>query len=179
MSIINKDYFNTVLRNIPNTNAEYVQEYVQSVIDTYEPKYLQSVLGYKLYKAFIADLEIDPIPERATNLLTGCEFECNGVLLKWCGLKNTTTFYSPLADYVMVNYLNDNSSSTTGVGESIPQPDHGVVASTLPKIMQLWNNMRNDNKILYLFITQNCTVYPEFDYNVEAGMYKPINYLGI
>lgn len=179
MSIITLDYFNTGSRNVPNIDAPYVAEYLQSTIDIYESRYLESVLGYPMCKAFLDDLTLDTIPERALNLLNGVEFEYGGHAVKWCGFSNETTFESPIADFVMANYISDNSSSTTGIGEAIPKAIHAATCHCLPRVMQNWNNMIKANLILYAYLKSNAELYPEFDGNIEAGMFKPINYLGI
>lgn len=179
MSIITLDYFNSGIKNIPNLDAPEVSESVTESIEQYEEGYLIGVLGYPLYKVFMGELEMDVVPDRATNLLTGCEFEYNGALMRWCGFSNVTTYESPIADYVMANYVSDNSSATTGVGESLPKAVHSEIANCLPKVMQNWNRMVAKNKMLFIYLTANKETYPEYDGRIETGLFKPINYLGI
>ena len=179
MSIISLSYFDTGIKNIPNLDAPETSEAVTALIELYEPYYLQDVLGYPLYKVFMDEIAMEEVPERAANLLNGAEFTYNGALLKWSGFKDEATFESPIADYVMANYVSNNSNATTGVGEMLPKSVHADMANPLPKVMQNWNSMVRTNKLLLCFLDANSLVYPEFDGRIYAGMFKPINYFGI
>lgn len=179
MSIISASYFNGGSHNIPNIDAPEIEELMTSLIDEFEPKYLIGVLGYRLFKAFDAERQQEPIPERAEKLLTGDEFEWGGELLNWDGFSNETTFQSPIADYVMSYYVNDRSSISMGIGEGQPKSIHSDIVNPLPKIMHNWNNMIRKNAILFAYLRANATIYPEFDGCVDPVFFKPINYLGI
>lgn len=180
MSVISAiDYFNSGIRNIPNIDAPEINEAVTSLIEELEPKYLTGVLGYALYKAFEYERLQPVVTDRTTQLLTGAEFTYCGELMRWDGLTNTDTLESPIADYVMSNYVNNQSGLTGGVGEIKPKSEHADVIYPLPKVMQNWNNMVVKNAVLYAYLTSNKELYPEFDGRVDPVFFKPINYFGI
>lgn len=179
MSVISLDYFNSGIRNIPNIDAPEIDEAVTSLIEEFEPKYLKGVLGYSLYKAFENERIQLIITDRTQQLLTGYEFTYCGELMRWDGFSNITTLESPIADYVMSNYVSNQSGLTGGVGEIRPKSEHADVIDPLPKVMQNWNSMVSKNAVLYAYLTSNKELYPEFDGRVDPVFFKPINYLGI
>lgn len=89
MSFIDASYFVGDL-NIPNSGSSEIAERITWFIQKYEPIFLQKLLGYPLYKAFIAGLAVTPpaTPDpRLINILYGCEYtDLNGNLQKWKGL---------------------------------------------------------------------------------------------
>lgn len=87
--LIDKSYFVGDL-DIPNTGDLPVSERVIWFIQKYESDFLQKLLGYPLYKVFIAGLNVTPpaTPEqRFIDILYGKEYtDLNGILRKWQGL---------------------------------------------------------------------------------------------
>ena len=179
MSVISLDYFDVGIRNIPNLGSPEIDEAVTGLIEEFEPKYLKGVLGYSLYKAFENERMQLIITDRTQQLLTGYEFTYCGELMRWDGFTNIATLESPIADYVMSNYVSKQSGLTGGVGEIRPKSEHADVIDPLPKVMQNWNNMVAKNAVLYAYLTSNKELYPEFDGRVDPVFFKPINYLGI
>lgn len=94
MSLIDASYFVAEL-NIPNTVDQAINERVAWTIQKYEPDFLQKLLGYPLYKAFVAGLNVTSptVPDiRWTNLLYGAEYtDWNGYAQNWKGLIVTDT----------------------------------------------------------------------------------------
>jgi hypothetical protein len=87
--LIDKSYFVGDL-DIPNTGDLPVSERLTWFIQKYEPDFLQKLLGYPLYKVFIAGLNVTApaVPEqRFIDILYGKEYtDINGLLRKWKGL---------------------------------------------------------------------------------------------
>ena len=87
--LIDKSYFVGDL-NIPNTGDLPVSERLTWFIQKYEPDFLQKLLGYPLYKVFVAGLNVTPptTPEqRFIDILYGKEYtDLNGLQRKWQGL---------------------------------------------------------------------------------------------
>lgn len=87
--LIDKSYFVGDL-NIPNTGDLPVSERLTWFILLNEPDFLQKLLGYPLYKVFIAGLNVTPptTPEqRFIDILYGKEYtDLNGLQRKWQGL---------------------------------------------------------------------------------------------
>lgn len=87
--LIDKSYFVGDL-DIPNTGDLPVSERVTWFIQKYEPMFLEKLLGYPLYKVFVAGLNVTPpvVPEqRFIDILYGKEYtDLNGLSRKWQGL---------------------------------------------------------------------------------------------
>jgi hypothetical protein len=87
--LIDKSYFVGDL-NIPNTGDLPVSERLTWFIQKYEPEFLLKLLGYPLYKVFIAGLAVTPPAtpdQRFIDILYGKEYtDPNGLLCKWQGL---------------------------------------------------------------------------------------------
>lgn len=87
--LIDKSYFVGDL-DIPNTGDLPVSERVTWFIQKYEPMFLEKLLGYPLYKVFIAGLNVTPPTtpdQRFIDILYGKEYtDFNGLIRKWKGL---------------------------------------------------------------------------------------------
>jgi hypothetical protein len=87
--LIDKSYFVGDL-TIPNTGDLPVSERLTWFIQKYEPEFLLKLLGYPLYKVFIAGLNVTPptVPaQRFIDILYGKEYtDLNGLSRKWQGL---------------------------------------------------------------------------------------------
>jgi hypothetical protein len=178
MSIISAAYFNDGIKNIPNIDKPSVSEMLTDLIAVSEKVYLTAVLGYPLYKAFIAGLaEVTPAAKWVA-LRDGKDFVYNGKTIRWNGFKDGTTFQSPIANYVMSRYLNDKSIVTSGAGETSSKFENANAESPLTKYVANWNEMVNANVVLYAYLTTSAD-YPEFDKNIDLSFFKLINMFGI
>jgi hypothetical protein len=86
MSLIDRTYFVGEL-NIPNTSQTAIGSAVDLFIEEYEEKLLNDVLGYTLYKALKAGLQVIPIAQKWTDLIEGVEYtDVNSKTKFWKGL---------------------------------------------------------------------------------------------
>jgi hypothetical protein len=84
--LIDRTYFVGEL-SIPNTSTPAIGSLVDLFIEKYEEKFLQSVLGYSLYKAFKAGLLVVPVAQQWTDLIEGVEYtDLNNQVRLWKGL---------------------------------------------------------------------------------------------
>jgi hypothetical protein len=161
MAIITVDYFKAGLKNIPNLNDQSVIDAVTYAIDTHEPRYLNKLLGYELTKALLADMGEDSLSPRFDKLLNGAEYQKGDRLNMWSGLIEETASDSPIAYYVMVNYLRENASHFTGIGEQVPTSKNANVVSVSNRVMMCYNKMSELNRSLIEFL-KSSNEYPEF-----------------
>ena len=86
--LIDKSYFIGPL-SIAQLGHKNVVDNLNNFINTYEPKILQAVLGYDLYEAFIAGIDVgsdENIDQRWLDLLNGVVFTgFTGIKKKWVG----------------------------------------------------------------------------------------------
>lgn len=89
MSFIDASYFVGEL-SIPNSDEIPVLERINLFIQKYEPVFLQKLMGYPLYKAFVTGINVTApaTPDiRWLNILYGSEYtDRQGQLAKWKGL---------------------------------------------------------------------------------------------
>jgi hypothetical protein len=86
MSLIDRTYFVGEL-NIPNTHQAAIGSQVDLFIEQYEDQFLNDALGYTLYKALKAGLQIVPVAQKWTDLIEGVEYvDLADKTRKWKGL---------------------------------------------------------------------------------------------
>lgn len=86
MPLIDRSYFIGDI-NIANTHKVDIGERLDWFIEKHETPLLQDLLGYSLYKAFMAGLQGAPVDQKWTDLLQGAEYtDLGGKLKKWMGL---------------------------------------------------------------------------------------------
>jgi hypothetical protein len=86
MALIDRTYFVGEL-NIPNTSQAAIGSAVDLFIEQYEDQFLNEVLGYTLYKALKAGLQIVPVAQKWNDLIEGVEYtDLAGKTRKWKGL---------------------------------------------------------------------------------------------
>lgn len=86
MALIDRTYFVGEL-NIPNASLAAIGSAVDLFIETYEEKLLTEVLGYTLYKALKAGLQVVPVAQKWTDLIEGIEYtDLASKTRKWQGL---------------------------------------------------------------------------------------------
>jgi hypothetical protein len=84
--LIDRTYFVGDL-NIPNTSQAAIGSQVDLFIEQYEEQFLNEVLGYSLYKALKAGLQVVPVAQMWTDLIEGVEYtDANSKVRFWKGL---------------------------------------------------------------------------------------------
>lgn len=119
MSFIDASYFVGEL-DIPNNGEAAVAERIQFFINKYEPLFLEKLLGYPLYKAFITGMSVTPpaTPDvRFLNILSGCEYtDYNGQVQKWKGLILTDNpFYNTSGGFIYKKPVYLKAGTTAGL----------------------------------------------------------------
>lgn len=86
MALIDRTYFVGEL-NIPNTHQAAIGSAVDLFIEQYEEKLLTEVLGYTLYKALKAGLQVVPVAQKWTDMIEGVEYTDLATKIRfWKGL---------------------------------------------------------------------------------------------
>lgn len=123
--IIDSTYFTNRL-NLPQTGNSAGLAEVQDFIDQYEPEYLQCVLGYDLWQAFINGIDGSGLPEqRWIDLLQGKEFTKHNCIYKWSG-------FAPLTEGGSYDIDSSNFQDFTTGGPEEFDPVAGASTMTLP-----------------------------------------------
>lgn len=162
MSLINASYFVADL-NIPNSDQPEIAEKINWYIAKYEPKCLQHILGYPLYKALINAInEVDDLmtlDQRYKNILFGTEYTgFNGFTKYWKGLITT-----------------DDLSFFESTGGGYKKPQY-LIAGTTPGLIVNANsfifdgtNATDDWRGQVPVISRMATIlFPDVDYSWNA-----------
>lgn len=164
MPQIDYTYFQKRLTAIPNLNQDNVLADVQDYIVEYDNEYLVKVLGQELKDEYEAGLAVDPpenIEQRWLDLRDGVDFEYNGIKYKWRGFVRATK-KSPIAYYVMWHYVRDKNATFTGVGLVRDKAENSENVSPNRRMVDIWNKMADDNRLLALYLYANRDLYPNY-----------------
>lgn len=128
MSLIDRTYFVGEL-NIPNTSQAAIGSAVDLFIEQYEEKLLNEVLGYTLYKAFKAGLQVIPVDQKWTDLIEGVEYiDLNSKTRFWKGLVSQPP--------TVLNALDALNTISVKVGAgSTYDPITGSNSTTIPAVL--------------------------------------------
>lgn len=141
MSLIDTSYF---IRDISIPNIDSAPNSVQGYIDMYEKEVLIKLLGYDLYKDFMAGLDEDPIPSKWINLRDGADFsfkfDGHTVSTRWEGLINESK-RSLIAYYVYYKIRVDSVVNTSGIGDVVANAENSKKVSDVPNLVNAWNKM--------------------------------------
>lgn len=124
MSLINHTFFVGEI-NIPNTNKPEVVEALSLFINKYEEKFLTELLGYELYKNFMAGLKMSPIEQVWLSLLFGTDYTYNSRIGRWKGLIVLPEGMTATID------MNNTYEAIVGRGNPF-DPTENTTTATLP-----------------------------------------------
>lgn len=124
MALIDYTYFTGPV-SIPNTDKDYVQDRLNEFINKYEPEYLKKVLGYDLWKAFMAGLAEPTVDQKWLNLLNGAEYTWYNKTRKWIG-------FVPLIDGGSISISNADVIKLVADRGQSNDPVSGQPVITLP-----------------------------------------------
>lgn len=159
MSILDSTYFKDELK-IPIDNIDY-----QSYIDKHEPIILRKILGYALYKAFIAGLAESTVLQKWTDLQGGVEYtDGSDVLQRYDGI------YEIIANYVFVQIVSDKQSYMTDMGIKWGASDNAEPFNPRYKQVYAQNDMYDRAIVLdeFINVTNNASADTYADYLPET-----------
>lgn len=162
MALIDTSYFYGDL-SIAQITEDSVDTVVKRFIALYEPEVLTNLMGYELYKNYLAGVTAGT--QKYKDVRDGKEYTNRmGRLSKWRGLKQKlgSDSFSLVANYVYFQYIKDQASSTTGTGEKISNAQNAIGTSPRFKMVRAWNQMARWNWELVEFLLSNQSDYPEF-----------------
>lgn len=155
MSIIDKSFFFDEFQ-VGSIDTLQVKEKLDMAISTYEPIYLEAVLGKTLYAAYKAN----PTDARFTALLA---------LL--------TKSPSPIAAYVFFEYQNMRSLQATSGVDSKTRSENSTVSINTYRRSDAWNSMVESNFGIVKYLK---TAIPEFmTKEVDQSYFCKTNIFGI
>lgn len=184
--LIDRTYFIGDL-NIPKVDTPAIGELVEWFISKYEPIFLIDLLGYELSKAFTAGLDEYSVDQKWTDLLEGVEYtDVNNKLRYWQGIvaqyPSLIGNQSPIANYVYWQYMANNYSQTTTMGEVKTNKENASSHNPTIKMVRAWNEMAKWICELIDYLNASKTTYPEWEKQDVWRMrnkFRPQNQFGI
>jgi len=177
MYIIDQTYFTRDL-SIPNINEMQTEAFdnLNSFVDEYVRQLLRDALGIQIFNeldSYVIGGVFDGTgaPQYIIDLVNGKEYVNSGTTYKWSGLISTQGVFkkSLLANYVYYQWLKNNFSTQSGVGEVTINPQNANLVNPTQKLVSVWNT--------FLLMYQNMnTCYPSVYYK---GHTQVIDWLGI
>ena len=136
-NLIDSTYFINDI-NLPPNALSGAREDISQYIPKYEKQALILLLGYELYKDFIAN----PGATRWTRLKNGHEYDVSykglTTTIKWNGLTNTD-LVSLLSYYIYFYYYKFHATQTTTIGESVTAKENAQGVQPVRKMVNAWN----------------------------------------
>lgn len=176
---ITPDYFIGSL-NLPHTSSTLAEgDILADAIKKYTKEYLDNILGLNMASNLRAAMETynpddvgetDVIWRNLTfgNIYTGYD----GQTYKWEGFCThlieddvvSGLLISPIANYVYCRLMRQRQSTTVGNGEVTPTFENGITSSSLPKVVDAWDEMVQMNWHLHNYIYLNAEDYEDENY---------------
>lgn len=129
---------------LPNSDANKPEgQQLLAFIAQYEPKFLEDFFGVTL--ADLVQNEIDnsgSVGGVVQKIVDGADFtNASGIKKRWVGLKNHTTYVSPIANYIYYIVQQHRDTSSTGLGEMMQQTQNATRTNAGAKTTFAWNQM--------------------------------------
>lgn len=154
--IVTTDYFKTpghpnfipgleVNNGIPTEVGNSAIAGVTFSINAYETEYLKSVLGEELYKKYVSEIKDDLLKAKWDSFVAQ--------------LKDETTYLSPIADYIYVKHIYNNSLTFNGKGATlgtVSQSGERVPVKLLQE--RAWCNMVDKNREFFGWVFNNLSI---------------------
>jgi hypothetical protein len=145
---------------IPNTAPSVVGgANLVNLIEKYEAKFLEDVLGYKLY-----DLLMTNINEGSGiyhDLLVGKAYtDSQDINRYWKGFREIGT--NPIANYIYCEWQKQNFSQTTSLGERRGKFENMTDSGQAQKYKDSWNDMVDMLIVMDDFLTVNKADYTNY-----------------
>ncbi len=178
-NIINSTYFYGRL-TIAQKDTPPVAQTLIEFIAKYESKYLNKILGYKTAKDFTTGLEATTPAQKWVDLRDGKDFQDATLKWrKWIGFGNCNAKESPIANYVYYQWMANEVSNTTGIGERKLTFANSINYSPAQKMCAAWNEMAEWHSELTTFLEVYKDDYPDYVLDWQNELYYKINDIGL
>lgn len=176
MSLIDQTYFINEINLPQGTYSDTAGE-----ITRYEQPLLIDLFGYELAK-LVADYAVGS-PQRIKDIVDGKEFTVTGVdgldrLVKWRGLINSEK-KSIIAYHVYYWHLKNSVTMVSGTGSVKATSENAVNADVSQKCMTAYNLFMDEFEMIFVFMSENAAIYPEWSCDLSQFTTDRINTLDL
>lgn len=137
-NLIDKTYFVGDI-NLPPQALDGDYATIDGYISKYEKEVLLKLLGYDLYKELKAEIDADSYSEKWDKFVNGAEYKVDDYTVKWNGLINDEKV-SLIAYYIYFNFVRDNISDTTIIGEVLSVGENSQRVTPADKMANAYNS---------------------------------------
>lgn len=168
MFYIDKTYFIKKL-SVPHT-AEPTSDAsieLESNIDRYVSQFLKLTLGNVLFEELKTNTTngelINSAPQKWINLVDGCNYNKDGTVYTWQGLRYSEGAFkiSLLANYVYLNQYQTTVNSM--LGQVSLDGKNGVTNDSTPHLVDIWNEFVEMYQGIYNYYKHSKQNYIDFD----------------
>lgn len=151
----------------------YSKPELEKYIDKYEKRYLQDMLGCKLYDAFVASLNDDDSPKPQENRFIDifeefCVEDVCGVMYRSEGMLDM------LKGFVYYHYVLDQKFKNTSAGTTVNETSFSREVALAKSTIEDRYNLAVENYVsIQLYVMDNKICYPEFN-----GVTKKMSFFG-
>lgn len=157
---IDATYFIGGLFKVGQTSFQPVKDELDDYIDEYEIEYLQLSLGVDFANLLISNYNSQTRFTPIVNMLKADR--------------------SPAAAYVFYHYQRDLIGQATGVGDARSNTENAERTPEVYRMVKAWNEMVKKTFKIYFHITNNASLFPEFNISeCDSTLYHKINAFGI
>lgn len=160
MSIIDSTYFRgrLALSQVGNPQGLII---VNQFIADYEDEFLQCVLGFDLWNAFLAGIDDSNPEDRWLWLLNGQNYTWKGCNGSWTGFSNDVR-RSPIANFVYFQFIDAKATDYVLTGNVVSDTENNRTVNIADRQVDTWNAMVEMNLNLLRFLNANKALYPEW-----------------
>lgn len=155
---------------------KFDKDALQAYIDQYEKDYLQDLLGCELYDIFIADLDVNGVPQTVIYQTIYNEL-CVDESLYTCTcdkVKRSSGIKQMLKGFIYYHYIRDQRLKNTISGTIVNDNENSVQASTnelITLIHRRYNDSINSYKAIQSYIDYNFSTYPDYKGSCKDYIY--------
>lgn len=173
---------------------------IQEIIDEKEREILIDALGIEFYDTLVTEYaDLGTASKAVTDLVSGYQYELNGVTVKWEGLLN-----SPLLGcYIYYHFMQEKQDIFTTMGTQSPEAVNSVAVSSIDRAVRMYRKFlkayqggdsmplivktslvsgidylgaQSHIRSLYQFLEDQKSMYPTV---TDFILHEPINTFGI
>ncbi|CAB4128570.1 hypothetical protein UFOVP104_50 [uncultured Caudovirales phage] len=153
--VINSEFVGKYSLNLNQYNIDKIDIYIEK----YEKYYLSHLLGAELYALFIADLDINNIPQTSIyeNIFNSFIIDYNSTVLSSNGIKEM------LLGFIYYHITSDLIVNQTSIGGTKAKNENSTVMGKNASITTRFNEAIDTYKAIQCYILDNSVDYTTFN----------------
>jgi hypothetical protein len=153
--VINSEFVGKYALNLNQYNIDKIDSYIEK----YEKHYLSNMLGAELYALFIADLDVNNVPQTTIyeNIFNSFIRDYNSTVSTSNGIKEM------LLGFIFYHITSDMVVNQTSIGGTKAKNENSTVMGKNASITTRFNEAVDTYKAIQCYILDNSVDYPTFN----------------